>query len=327
MKRSLLAVVSVVALTLPAVRPASAAFHIMQIEQVIGSVDGNTGVQAIQLRMRAVGQNLVSNARLIVHDAQGLNPVLVLDMTSNVTASAAGSRVLIATSNFSTFTNPPLTPDFIIANLIPPSYLLAGSLTFEDDFGTIYWRLSWGGADYTGTGVGNITNDADGNFNPPFPGPLQSGGGRALLFTGAATALSSNNAADYVRTSGPATFTRNDGASALIKSAVDVGDEFARAGVALSRPIPNPARSAVTYAVTLPRAAHVRIRAFDLRGRMVSTLVDREFPAGRQGLTWDVTNDDPGLASGVYLLVLEADGQRRVQRMVYLRGAPPADTD
>src|SRR5262249_15299854 len=182
----------------------------------------------------------------------------------------------IASSNFSTFTNPSLTPDFIIANVIPASYLLAGSLTFEVDFGTIYWRLSWGGATYTGTGAGNITNDADGNFSPPFPEPLQSGGGRAVLFTGAATALSTNNAADYVRTAVAATFTRNDGTSAVIKSTVDVGDEFARLGVVLSHPIPNPARSAVTYAVSLPRATHVRVRVFDLRGRVVSNLEDRE---------------------------------------------------
>ena len=34
-------------------------FHLMQIEQVIGGVGGNTNLQAIQLRMRAPGQQFV----------------------------------------------------------------------------------------------------------------------------------------------------------------------------------------------------------------------------------------------------------------------------
>jgi hypothetical protein len=217
--------------------PASATFHVMQIEQVIGGVDGNTGVQAIQLRMRSVGQNLVGQSRLNVRDANGLNPILVLDLTTNVTNSVAGARVLIATSNFSSFTNPALTPDFVMANLIPASYLAAGSLTYEDDFGTIYWRLSWGGAGYTGTGTGNITNDADGNFNPPVALGLPFLGGRALQFTGAAGDPSTSNNVQYITTPGPATFTKNNGASASIKSTVDVGDQIPGVSLSLGAPV------------------------------------------------------------------------------------------
>ncbi len=36
---------------------AHATFHFMQIEQVIGGVDGDTTKQAIQLRMRSLNQN------------------------------------------------------------------------------------------------------------------------------------------------------------------------------------------------------------------------------------------------------------------------------
>ena len=42
-------------------RAALASFHVMKVEQVIGGVGGDTSQQAIQLRMRAVGQNLVGN--------------------------------------------------------------------------------------------------------------------------------------------------------------------------------------------------------------------------------------------------------------------------
>jgi len=83
-------------------------------------------------------------------------------------------------------------------------------MTFEaDSGGTIYWRLSWGGAGYTGPGTVNVANDADGNANPPFAGALPTGTDQALKFNGAAGAMSSNNANDYSVTAGAATFTNN----------------------------------------------------------------------------------------------------------------------
>jgi hypothetical protein len=130
-------------------------------------------------------------------------------MTTNVASGAAGRRVLIASPNFLAMTTPATVADFTMTNLIPPSYLAAGSLTFEDDFGTMYWRLSWGGAGYTGSGSVNVSNDADSNANPPFAGALPSGGLTALQFTGAASAMSTNNAANYAVTAGAATFTNN----------------------------------------------------------------------------------------------------------------------
>src|SRR5439155_22777173 len=115
------------------------------------------------LRFRSSLQNVVANGRLKDFNAAGANPILVLDLTTNVSNSAAGARVLIASSTFASNTTPAASPDFIMANLIPASYLAAESLTWEDDFGTIYWRLSWGGASYTGSNSGALTNDADGN--------------------------------------------------------------------------------------------------------------------------------------------------------------------
>ncbi len=60
-------------------------------------------------------------------------------------------------------------------NLIPPSYLAAGRLTFSRpgfSNGDALWSVSWGGANYTGPNTGAITNDADGNFAPPFAGAV-----------------------------------------------------------------------------------------------------------------------------------------------------------
>jgi hypothetical protein len=190
-------------------------FHLMQIEQVIGGVGGNTSLQAIQLRMRLAGQNLVSQARLRAWDSAGANPVVVVDMMTNVANAAAGSHILIATPQFAA-TFPGAPPDFLITTPIPVANLPAGKLTFEDDPGTVYWGLAWGGAAYTGTNLGTIDNDADGNFNPPFAGPLPSSNNQALRFTGPFNAMSTNNAADYALTAGSATFTNNAGQSTTV---------------------------------------------------------------------------------------------------------------
>src|SRR5262245_59541957 len=147
---------------------AHATFHLMQIEPLIVGVNGDTTAQAIQLRMRAAGQNLVGGGKLVVFDAAGLNPITIVDPTTNVINGAVGDRVLIASVNFPSHTTPIAVPDFTMVNLIPASYFSAGSLCWESNSGTILWRLSWGGASYTGSNLGSTDNDLDGNFGPPF---------------------------------------------------------------------------------------------------------------------------------------------------------------
>ena len=119
-----------------------------------------------------------------------------------------------------------------MANLIPPSYLNAGRLTYEADGGTaatpgtIYWSLSWGGSGYTGSNTGTTANDSDGNFGPASVGPLPSTNSSALRFSGAAAALSTANSADYALSSSPATFVNN------ARSAFTI---FSRPLIAISR--------------------------------------------------------------------------------------------
>lgn len=204
---------------------ARAAFHFMQIEQVICGVNGDTTAQAIQLRMRSSGQNIVSSARVVVVDAAGANPVVLENMTTNVSNSQSGRRILLTTPNFANYTNIPLVSDFVM-DPIPSSYLAAGQIRFTDDSGTIYWSLSWGGSGYTGstTGVAGVAgNDSDGNFGPPVNGALPSTTLQALQFTGAANALSTNNLAQYAVTAGAATFINNSNTSFTLVTPPPVG--------------------------------------------------------------------------------------------------------
>jgi hypothetical protein len=303
--------------------PAEATFHFMQIEQIIAGVDGSTATQAVQLRTRIAGQNLVSQGRLVAYDAAGANPVILQSIPANVPGGSAGARILLATANFSTATNPGVAPDFVLTNPIPDTYLAAGSLTFESDGGIVYWRVSWGGAAYLGSTTGALTNDGDGQFGPAWPGPLPTGSGQALLFQGASNATSTANATDYALSSGPAVFTNNATVSGTIVSLVGV-PAGAPEGIALAGPLPNPVRGSMSYAVTLPRETRVQADVFDLAGRRRVALEDRVLPAGRNSLTWDPwTGGTNALPGGVYFLRLRAGGEQRSTRFILLgRGVP-----
>ena len=110
---------------------AEAIFHFMQIEQVIGGVNGDTTTQAIQLRMRGGFQNEVQFSRLIARDANGLNPIVLIDNMTSVENDQGGDRVLITTASFGDYTDITLQSDFTFINPIPTSYLSAGQIAYQ----------------------------------------------------------------------------------------------------------------------------------------------------------------------------------------------------
>ncbi len=85
--------------------------------------------------------------------------------------------------------------------------------------------------------------------------------------------------------------------------------------LALEPPYPNPFRTTALLRYHLPEAGPVRLRIYDLLGREVATLVNEPQPAG----THTAHLNAGGWASGLYLCVLEAGGQRRVQRLQVVR--------
>lgn len=205
-------------LTLGAGSTASASFHLMQIEQAIGGVCGDSSQQAIQLRMRFGGQNLVSGHSLALYDANGESRTLLLTFPSDAANGAAGARILVATAQFAAARG--ITPDFVLPQQIPDSRLRSARLTFEDSPSSVLWALAWGGNRYLGTNVGLTTNDPDGNFGPAATPALPASSARALQFGGAASASSTTNLADYALSTGAATFTNNAGAAVTLPGCV-----------------------------------------------------------------------------------------------------------
>ena len=85
--------------------------------------------------------------------------------------------------------------------------------------------------------------------------------------------------------------------------------------LALHAPAPNPTRSASSMQVDLPEPAHARLALYDALGREVAVALDADRPAGRH--TVALATD--GLATGVYIARLVADGTVRTQRLTVVR--------
>lgn len=78
---------------------------------------------------------------------------------------------------------------------------------------------------------------------------------------------------------------------------------------------PNPFNPATTIQFAVPKRSQVTLTLFDLLGREVATLVDDELQPGEFKLIFDVS----GLASGVYLYQLKAEGFVRTRKLTLLK--------
>lgn len=201
--------------------PCLADHHLMQIERIVPSVNGDTSAQAIQLRMRADGQNVMAGSRIVAYDAAGANPVILFAFTANVPNGGSGDRILLTTAAFDSLTTPNAVADLALTDRIPDSYFAAGRLTFEQNDGTIFWSLAWGGNGYTGSTTGGVINDSDAQFGPPFASALASSAvypnaATAVQTLLAATALSTANNVDYETAATGGTVTNNNGDSFVV---------------------------------------------------------------------------------------------------------------
>lgn len=80
----------------------------------------------------------------------------------------------------------------------------------------------------------------------------------------------------------------------------------ARPWLSQNRPNPFNPSTVIGFGVPGPERADVRLRVYDVSGRLVSTLVSRRFDPGYHEVRWDGRADRGGaLASGVYLLRAE----------------------
>jgi hypothetical protein len=88
----------------------------------------------------------------------------------------------------------------------------------------------------------------------------------------------------------------------------------------LGAPIPNPGRGGLRIPFSIPRDGHVAFHVFDLRGRIVATLVQGTLARGPHWVEWNGRRADGSVApAGVYFYRLQVPGETRTARGCLMR--------
>jgi hypothetical protein len=95
---------------------------------------------------------------------------------------------------------------------------------------------------------------------------------------------------------------------------VDRGADMAT-GFELSQNYPNPFNPTTTISYTLADAGLTTLRVYDMLGRVVSTLVNQDMPAGTHRVNFDASN----LGSGVYMYELTSGSVRLTNKMTLVK--------
>lgn len=78
---------------------------------------------------------------------------------------------------------------------------------------------------------------------------------------------------------------------------------------------PNPFNPSTTISYQIPKTANVTIKAFDILGREVATLVNEEKPAGNYEVKFDASN----IASGIYYYQIKTGKFVQTRKMILLK--------
>lgn len=82
---------------------------------------------------------------------------------------------------------------------------------------------------------------------------------------------------------------------------------------------PNPFNPTTTIRFDLPRAVHVKLCVYNVKGALVSTIVDQHMLEGRKEISWSATdNRGKSVASGIYFYRLIAGDFVQTKKMVLL---------
>jgi len=78
---------------------------------------------------------------------------------------------------------------------------------------------------------------------------------------------------------------------------------------------PNPFNPTTTISFDLPKAGHVRISIYNIKGRMIDEVVDQRMPIGSHTVQWDASD----YASGVYFVRMMSDEFLDIRKMMLIK--------
>jgi len=83
---------------------------------------------------------------------------------------------------------------------------------------------------------------------------------------------------------------------------------------ALEQNYPNPFNPSTVISYSVPRASHVQLEIYDILGRKVAILIDKNQPAGRYKIRWEATK----VSSGIYFYRMQAGHFTKMHKMILL---------
>jgi hypothetical protein len=186
-----------------------------------------------------------------------------------------------------------------------------GSVTITDPANT---QLSNSGnnAYVKQTSAGTFNGTPNGPVNWTFDWTAPADPPSQVTFYAAANAANANGntSGDYIY----ATSVTLD-----IATAIDEQVSVLPASFAL-KSYPNPFNARVNIAYSIPENESVDISIYDIRGNLVTRLVEADKSAGSHVVTWDGRNSfDNEVASGIYFVRLSAVTGEAVNRLVLVR--------
>ncbi len=287
--------------------PAGAAFHLNEINKVMVGLNGNTTIQAVELKMLAGGENLVGSVSIKVYDAAGTQVDSLGSFSGPVPSGIAGRFILCATPNFAATFG--ITPDLIIK---PGMLLGTGQVSFEKPACFI-----------NALAYGSVTTPKNGTTSAP---AIDASAGTVLVRTiddGTVPScpMSEDAAARFQIVTAtsvtPVTFTNNAGTAVQVFPTAAGVDGGGMVAVPL-RVYPNPFNRGAR--IVTPGYGYVAI--YDVRGRMVrnwGSLGVAPAIVGPMRLDWDGTDaEGRRLSSGIYFVQYGLSPQNRA-RVVLLR--------
>jgi hypothetical protein len=286
---------------------AHATFHLNEINKVMTSFDGDVNLQAIELKMIANGENLVSGVSVVVYDGAGVQGATLGTFSANLPAGGVtGSKILLATMKWRQKFG--VTPDLqISAGLLPTS----GQIAIQTPT-CVVSAIAYGDVQtFIGGGVSSA---------PPLP----TLGGVALVRVqdnaiAPACPMAEDAAVKFqLRTASapnPITFTNYSGVSATVGSTLTGVDETT-GWPTPPRAYPNPFRQSIR--IESPSAEWIGV--FDVRGSLVRVVHQSRTAAAFYRGDWD-GQDENGrpVPAGVYFIRHGRGAHAPVSRVALLR--------
>ena len=84
---------------------------------------------------------------------------------------------------------------------------------------------------------------------------------------------------------------------------------------ALNQAYPNPFNPVTTIQFALPVDTKISIDIYDMRGRFVETLIDRNMLGGYHSIIWNGSS----YSSGIYFIKMQAGSYMRTQKLMLVK--------